>query len=113
MLIEAYSAGIRSSDAMIALRAADLIAQRGHAKLALEDDSGAVCLAGALNLASTGTPRRWRQQTIDLLCKIEDTFGIEDAVGWNNEAKRTAADVINVLRRVAEVDTQALASVVH
>jgi hypothetical protein len=86
----------------IAAKAADLIEQRGHAKGALYDHRGRLCLLGALNMAVSGLPRHNHGGT-RAMRYVEQFIGDQDAVRWNNAPERTPEEVIAVLRRAAGV----------
>lgn len=88
----------------VRLKAADAIEKLGHAKYALEDVDGSICIGGALNFALTG---RAALPSCD-----EDVYPVVESMGfgsdgyaswtrmvnWNNEPIRTAGDVIARLR---------------
>lgn len=82
-------------------KAADVLLERGLAKWTLEDANGAVCLSGALRCVATGSPRGSVEQIFDQMCYVAEVVGLGrsewDAVSWNNESSRTAAEVIQAL----------------
>ncbi len=88
------------------LKAAEIIEQRGHAKDALCDDRGAVCLLGALNVAATGIPTtsdKRRSPALDAMGRHLGFTGMVamELVDWNNSPERTASDVTSAMRAAA------------
>jgi hypothetical protein len=103
----------------VLLKAAELIAQKGHAKYTrLDYSTGSMCLLGAIDAAQGNNPDRSTQDTpltMKATLAIAKTLGLhlnpfEDArypaVRWNNDGKRTAQEVIDTLRLAAEVVRQ-------
>lgn len=88
--------------------ARSILAERGHAKGALEDAEGRVCLGGAIWLATTGSaifeggngpPPR---VTIDALGTLMGLSPDGDFVSYNNAPERTEAEVLALLDQAAE-----------
>ena len=107
----------KNENAILLLKAADLIRTRGLAKHIREDDEGRMCIHGALAMATTGCSD-WNGETRPpihefTLCKIIYDHMIENKIGgdahlsenglanWNNKADRTADEVISVLEGTA------------
>ena len=94
--------GTRPDEAnLLLLRAADLIEERGHAKHALEDSRGGLCILGALRMADAGTtdltaPRSKGYHKARE--KVSDKIGKGDLASWNNQPERTQQEVIDALR---------------
>jgi hypothetical protein len=91
------------------LKAANYMEEHGHAKFAIVDENGHVCLLGALNMAVTGSVRGDSNQLSHIcLDKIAAKLGLStesyamDAIDWNNAEERTKAEVVNILRATAE-----------
>lgn len=103
----------------VLLEAADLIETRGLAKGGFVDDKGCYCTYGALYRAKLGTVAGHSGQVIDeanAVVKVLDTSfapffdgeadpGAAFAVitSWNDANARTAAEVVDTLRKAAEV----------
>ena len=94
---------------MILLKAADVIEERGWCKYHLCDPHGQLCIAGAINVASSGDPY-WSDKhdpyaalvLVTRSLHAEGTLSIsKNAVEWNNTQARTKEDVIGALRRAA------------
>lgn len=88
----------------IAAKAADLIESRGHAKGALIDHRGRLCLLGALNMAASGSPRHCVRGR-NALCYVENYIDDWSGIDWNNRPERTPEEVIAVLRAAAVMNT--------
>ena len=93
-----------------ALRAAEIIAKRGHTQDTLQDGHGRLCLYGALNFAAHGEAS-WCWTRINegqpshpeitaALNELLGTVGERGNVEWNNAPDRTAAEVIAALQEV-------------
>ncbi len=100
----------------VLLKAADLIEQRGHTKHIRVDDKGSMCLLGAIAVAQghdigyslgmrggdtelTYEAAETIVNTLGIMVGLRDIRGI--AVDWNNAPKRTAQEVIDVMRLAA------------
>lgn len=87
------------------LKAADAIETRGLAKFALEDESGCLCVGGALNLACYGHAMPDGTKDSSLVYAVVEAMGFGAGwhgwcamVNWNNDPMTTARDVIARLR---------------
>lgn len=83
-------------------RAADEIERRGHCQHALQT-CGHVCLLGAFNVVHHGDPFH-RMSSYEPLVAFSRGLGFTrstDAIEWNNTPGRTAAEVVDRLRRAA------------
>lgn len=107
------------TDAQAMTQAALLLQQHGHCKQALiiESESmlssyhgpnarvGSMCIAGALNTATLGSPHWDRSsQTIRCLNKIAVVIGVKGnsaVISWNNALARTSEEVIDALIKTA------------
>jgi len=112
--------------AQYARKAAEIAAERGHCKYALEDDEGHVCLSGALYLAVCGDSRRvwWpppvrddTRVTVERLLAAaaqilaarrgaefrEETWFRESPIDWNNLPGTSGEDVVLLLKQAAEL----------
>lgn len=84
----------------VLVRARNIQAERGHAKYALEDPEGHVCIQGALNLATTGDAHG--DDVVHgaiVRCRAVDAMGFVGlacvaSVDWNNAPETTLADVL-------------------
>lgn len=97
----------------ILLEAAHAIRTRGHAKHGLTNESGGLCLTGAINVALYGHHTfRAERKTLPLTGRVADVLrllgGERDvalrhsaAVYWNNAPERTPAEVISALEAAA------------
>ena len=88
----------------VALKAANLIERRGHAKFVLEDSAGKLCIFGAINMSGTGVS--WSNslagtELMGVLAKDLGGSDMQDVVRWNNQDNRTAREVVDLLRKVA------------
>lgn len=108
-------------------RTADMIEERGHVKYRLEDDSGAVCLFGAMNVVQTGSatgflstdevldPWNVAKENVrnrasdalsaylDLPVEFDRWYISARLVNWNNADERTPTEVIDACRHTAKV----------
>lgn len=106
--------------------AAAVIRKQGHAKGTLGRMHGPVCLLGALNVAAFGSPDEWGREV-----NLMDAWGLvgeqlvkhlpeklspavtavpnplNRVVTWNDEAERTADDIINLFERAAKAQEEA------
>ena len=78
------------------LDAADGIEAKGHAK-GMIDDSGAMCVVGALSFAAR---ERWRL-IIEAIEPLRIFLGVPCVVDWQDAPERTAAEVIDTMRACA------------
>lgn len=109
--IQAYERPLRQEDevAGVLRRAAQIIRERGHAKMALEDKRGGVCFFGALNVARTGVAK-WVGPNSGgtdaypdaLRSLLKEKRGLAEWADWNNAPERTAAEVIAALEGAAD-----------
>lgn len=79
------------------------IKERGHTKGALFDENGAVCLAGALNVAHHGDPT-FCYPSDDYMNRAVRKLGFKTylaAVKWNNAPKRRVETVLARLGKAA------------
>lgn len=109
------------STSEILTRAADLIEERGHAKDWYCDESGALCIVGAMcaavgiepepYTATDGTEEGWStwgsnwQQVRAAQERFERLAGLpvgHDAPSWNDREETTGAEVVAKLREAAE-----------
>ena len=88
---------------LILLKAADLIEQRGHCKHIVTDQSGALCMGGAINLVDTGYPVYFhtRSEAGWKAAKQLHKFCGSNFVDYNNAPATTAADAVAKLRACA------------
>lgn len=111
-------------------RTADEIERRGHAKHLLEDEDGAVCLMGGLNVAEfgeavdhdfvrkpdrqerVGDARRGAHRALfhylGLRENAASVFSVEQRrtsalVNWNNDPEREPFEVVDACRHTAKV----------
>jgi hypothetical protein len=101
----------------IALRAADLISERGHCKHTSQDDEGRLCFSGAVKTALGENPYyafdpTWfnsadpcREEKISFFIEIFSAahriLGILP-VDYNDDPQTSGEDVILLLKRIAE-----------
>jgi hypothetical protein len=94
----------------VLLKAAGLMSTRGHCKGAFErEPGGALCLAGAIQLAAHGDANRWAGATdeiTDLVAEVIDREHYIAAIQWNNDATTTEGQVIAALDAAAVVALQ-------
>jgi len=93
-------------------QAADLIEKHGHAKYALRNSEGRLCLLGAINMAVTGDPLHELPASCKLYCKVDEVVKknrpdfpfhrFNHAVDWNNAPERKPEEVIALLREAAD-----------
>lgn len=100
------------------LDAADLIEKRGHIKHFRCDESGGLCVHGAIALVETGSPHRGGSSgtdTMRLLASYLRSKGVPElsksspegitkeggCAYWNNAPERTGAEVASALRGAA------------
>jgi hypothetical protein len=79
--------------------AASLIETNGHAKNALEDERGGLCLLGAIHKAQTGDAARFGDNFEPYRLLMGAIGG--DIATWNNTAERTGAEASAMLRQAA------------
>jgi hypothetical protein len=87
----------------VLLKAADIIAERGHCQGASEI-CGSCCVMGALDRA-TDDPIAYEDACVALAAHLRFGYGAGDTkriVRWNDTPGRTAAEVIAALRGAAE-----------
>lgn len=84
----------------VLLRAAELIQVRGHAKYALENKQGNLCVVGALCLAATGNSYSHNAASTDALIRMDAACN-GDVLKFNNAPDRTIGEVIVALRNCA------------
>jgi hypothetical protein len=86
---------------LLLLRAAELIERRGLCKGFRMDESGRLCIAGALHMAVGQDPRTSRSSFANsVYIELEQVLG-RPAANWNDDPSRTADEVIATLRAVA------------
>lgn len=99
---------------MLLLKAADEIEKRGWCQYHLRDPHGQLCIAGAINVASSGDPY-WSAEhdpyaALALVTRslhAEGALSIsKNAVEWNNTQARTKENVIGALRRAATFEME-------
>lgn len=93
--------------------AMDLIEVRGHAKRALENGEGAICMMGGLNIAIYGEVRPHQTHHSNIAPFQQACNAILDAIhatgsrattvhGWNDYKGRTLQQVLDVGRSAAK-----------
>lgn len=96
--------------------AAKRLETHGWCQRALQNASGQLCMAGALNAEVTGDPDNWVPETffeevvraVPGMTPARNELPFASAVvNWNNDPDRTAAEVIAALRRTAELAEEA------
>jgi len=94
----------------VLLKAADFMASRGHCKGTFErEPGGALCLAGAIQLAAWGDANHWNGFSDDITARVAEVIDGADyvaAIRWNNEPLTTAGQVIAALDAAAIVALQ-------
>jgi hypothetical protein len=98
----------KPDQAIVLLKAANLIREHGLAKHTRQDDQGRFCTYGAVATAADGSihgESKLMISTMRYLRSYMADIGIErddgDIARWNNEPKRTAKQVIAVLEGAA------------
>lgn len=85
----------------ILLRAAELIEKRGHAHGAFQSRLGALCAAGAINVAAGNRPSMlFTGDTLDALHLLKQAVGYDRTAEWNDKSSHST--VIAGLRKAAE-----------
>lgn len=99
---------------MLLLKAADEIEKCGWCRHHLRDPHGSLCIAGAINVASSGDPY-WTDKhdpyaalaLVSRSLHAEGACGVaQNAVEWNNRVARSKEDVTGALRRAATFEME-------
>lgn len=94
--------------AQLAEECAKLVAERGHCKKDMVDENGAICLYGALNLATSGNVELFMIEhpgSLPVLMALKKRLNVcddSDLFWWNDNPQTTGEDVILLFKHVAE-----------
>lgn len=97
----------RARLATIYKSAADVIEERGHSIGMLKDQSGRMCLWGAISFVVDGNALSARPETREMVMTkaiqaLRPFTRGAHPIMWNNRPTRTKTQVINLLRRAAK-----------